>query len=153
MKRNTKESIWKYVEKDRVIPINNPSLGSCWLWTGHTNQQGYGQIRICGILYTVHRIAYELQIGPIPLDHEVDHLCLTRNCVRASHLEPVTRAENLRRMPLQIRKLTHCKRMHELTEGNFYWIKAGKDRGVVKRCKLCEKIWQSARKLRKQTAH
>lgn len=34
---------------------------------------------------------------PIPVGLDLDHLCRVRSCVNPDHLEPVTRAENLRR--------------------------------------------------------
>ena len=48
-----------------------------------------------------HRFAYEMLIGPIPEGLESDHLCRNRPCVRSTHIEPVTRSENLRRSPLK----------------------------------------------------
>lgn len=44
-----------------------------------------------------YRYAYELLVGPIPPGHDVDHLCYVRACVNPTHLEPVTRPENVRR--------------------------------------------------------
>ena len=44
-----------------------------------------------------HRFAYERCVGPIPDGLDIDHKCRTRSCVQPSHLEPVTRAENVRR--------------------------------------------------------
>jgi hypothetical protein len=44
-----------------------------------------------------HRFAYELLVGPIPEDLELDHLCRVRHCVNPAHLEPVTHLENILR--------------------------------------------------------
>jgi hypothetical protein len=41
-----------------------------------------------------HRLSYEFIFGPIPEDHEVDHLCRLRPCVNPFHLEVVTHQEN-----------------------------------------------------------
>lgn len=45
-----------------------------------------------------HRVAYELWVGPIPEGMELDHRCKVRACINPAHLEPVTHAENMRRL-------------------------------------------------------
>lgn len=65
----------------------DPETG-CWIWAGATNNAGYGP----------HRKAWEELIGPIPNGHDLDHLCRRIRCLRPSHMEPVTRAENNRRI-------------------------------------------------------
>lgn len=85
----------------------------CWLWTGYL-VNGYGRFRIkrdgAWTHVRAHRWAYEDAYGPIPDTHCPDHTCHTndptcdggvtcphRACVRPSHLELVTHAENGRR--------------------------------------------------------
>jgi hypothetical protein len=64
------------------------ALGTrCHIWTGATNNAGYGP----------HRRIYKQQVGDIPPKHDLDHLCGVPICVRPDHLEPVTRSENNRR--------------------------------------------------------
>jgi hypothetical protein len=76
---------------------------TCWLWTGSCTTAGYGTVgRGSDEWFYVHRLAYELLVGPIPDGLTIDHLCRVRHCVRPDHLEPVTRAENTRR-ELQVR--------------------------------------------------
>ena len=75
---------------------------ACWLWAGGVNQWGYGTFRRTlspGVHRSVlaHRRAWELLVGPIAEGLTLDHLCEERLCVRPSHLEPVTNAENVRR--------------------------------------------------------
>jgi hypothetical protein len=69
----------------------------CWQWIGGVRINGYGQIRYLRQNHAAHRIAYELQVGPIPVGLHIDHLCMNRLCVNAAHLEPVTQRENNRR--------------------------------------------------------
>ena len=68
----------------------------CWLWTG-AQVKGYGRLRFGGRVQPAHRVAYEMMVGPIPSGLTLDHLCHVKACVRPSHLEPVTQAENLHR--------------------------------------------------------
>lgn len=68
----------------------------CWLWR-HPSENGYGRIRVNRKTMWAHRIGYELLVGPIPPELELDHLCRVPACVNPAHLEPVTHRENLRR--------------------------------------------------------
>ncbi|WP_421877340.1 HNH endonuclease signature motif containing protein [Mycolicibacterium wolinskyi] len=40
---------------------------------------------------------YQLVVGDIPENHQVDHLCRVRDCINPDHLEPVTQQENIAR--------------------------------------------------------
>ena len=74
----------------------DPDTG-CWRWTGGIGSGGYGQVRVNGRLLLVHRVAYELFVGPTPEGLELDHLCRVTECANPEHLEAVTHAENQRR--------------------------------------------------------
>jgi hypothetical protein len=69
----------------------------CWLWLADLNAGGYGTFRRGTRMVLAHRLAFELEAGPIPDGLTLDHLCGRPECVRPAHLEPVTAAENLRR--------------------------------------------------------
>lgn len=84
----------------------------CWMWNGPV-RTGYG--RYAG--YGAHRQSYMAHVGPIPEGMELDHLCNQPLCVRPDHLEPVTRAENMRRRGDRI---TACINGHDFTETNTY---------------------------------
>src|SRR5690348_9305170 len=91
----------QFFSSDRVAHlwarVDRDDGDGCWLWRG-AKSKGYGQARIDGRVYYVHRLLFEAERGPVPEGLELDHLCRVRWCVRPSHLEPVTPAENTRRM-------------------------------------------------------
>ena len=115
------ERFWPKVEFTGPVPEHRPDLGSCWLWTGGKNSEGYGRFYDGTREVQAHRFAYEFCIGPIPNGLTIDHLCRTHNCVEPLHLEPVTGRENLLRGmgagAINARK-THCHRGHEFTVAN-----------------------------------
>ena len=73
----------------------------CWLWTGLLHPKGYGYIKDRGKNIKVHRLAYELYIGPIPEGMLVCHTCDVRNCVNPEHLWLGTNDDNIRDMRLK----------------------------------------------------
>src|ERR1700735_3761966 len=69
----------------------------CWLWTLTTDKGGYTRVRVGNKLVATHRFTYERLIGPIPVGLDLDHLCRVRHCCNPTHVEPVTRRENVLR--------------------------------------------------------
>ncbi|MDL5159461.1 HNH endonuclease [Actinomycetospora termitidis] len=80
-----------------------------WLWTGGwVNDAGYPYVRHDGRDQPAYRVTWKLLVGPIPdKTPELDHLCVTPLCVYPGHLEPVTHAENQRRIR---ERQTSCRR-------------------------------------------
>lgn len=70
-------------------------INGCWVWTGRLNRNGYGRVWWQGREPVVHRVVWELLIGPIPKGLVLDHLCRNRACCNPGHLEPVTQRENV----------------------------------------------------------
>lgn len=67
---------------------------------GHTTRHENGR----KVTTTAHRRVWEATHDvELPRELDVDHLCRQRDCINIEHLEPVTRAENIRRAS----KLTH----------------------------------------------
>lgn len=117
------ERFWAKVDKDGPVPEHRPNLGPCWLWTAAT-LWGYGIFTIAKHQPAkAHRVAYELEIGPVPDGLTLDHLCRVRRCVRPSHLEPTTMRENTLRgvgITASNARKTHCKRGHPFNAANTY---------------------------------
>lgn len=81
---------YRFWERTSILP------NGCMAWQG-AKRKGYGRYNNHGHNMTAHIYAYEQSIGPIPEGLDLDHLCRNRSCVNPAHLEPVTRAVNLRR--------------------------------------------------------
>jgi hypothetical protein len=79
------ERFWSKVDR---------SGDACWPWLAAITSTGYGAIRVDGTLRKAHRVAYELEVGPIPEGMQLDHQCHNRACVRPSHLNAVTNQQN-----------------------------------------------------------
>ena len=78
------------------------SDSGCWEWGGHVDRNGYGKCYDPTMprgrrVDWAHRASYRLHVGPIPDRHEIDHLCQNTLCMNPSHLEPVLKAEHVRR--------------------------------------------------------
>lgn len=107
----------------------------CWMWTGASHNQGYGQFGKPSVL--AHRLVYEMLIGPLADDTTLDHLCHPidgscpggracphRRCVNPAHLEPVTLATNVLRglsPPAVNARKTHCPKGHPYDDVNTYF--------------------------------
>jgi hypothetical protein len=88
-------------------PISRFVDTPCWLYTGWTDKDGYGRFSLPHPVQDkqynrrkhiyAHHLAFKLAGNKIPKGMEIDHLCMVRQCVRPSHLELVTHAENIRR--------------------------------------------------------
>lgn len=109
----------------------------CRVWQRSTTTNGYGQIRIDGRLVKVHRVVYEMQVGPIPPGMQIDHLCRVRACCEPTHMEVVTNRENvLRGIGPTARNAakTHCLRGHPFSGNNLRIASSGR------KCRTCERL-------------
>jgi hypothetical protein len=116
--------------------------GECVIWTGHVERNGYGKITDgkSGKSLWVHRLAWELEHGPIPADLTIDHLCRRPLCCNTKHMELVTRGENSRRAGEATRP-TACPAGHLYTPENTMQNGPGRYR-----CRTCHDAYKAARK-------
>lgn len=129
---------------DRIITDDK----GCWIWTG-AKQDDYGIIYIRGKREFVHRAMYQLFVGPVNNNRELDHLCRNHSCCNPYHLEPITSRENSLRgnHPLFIaHRKNQCLKGHDLTNlENVRFRKDGR-----RRCLICDrqtlKNWRKTRK-------
>jgi hypothetical protein len=95
------ERFWSHVAKG----------SGCWIWTGFWNCNGYGSIGVGNKkVVAAHRVAYELQVGPIPPGLWVLHKCDNPPCVRGDHLYAGTAQQNHDDMIARGRNVTVSQR-------------------------------------------
>lgn len=110
----------------------------CWLWLGHvTRAGGYGLTKWRGKTKSIHRLVYELLVGPIPLGLTLDHRCRVPSCVNPRHLVACTIGENLlvpgsKTFQAANAGKTHCKRGHPFDVVHTYHTTRGN-----RCCRVC----------------
>lgn len=127
----------------------------CWEWQAAT-RFGYGVYRHEGRTRPAHRACYEILVGVVPTDLDLDHLCRVRNCVNPEHLEPVTRKENIHRGLAMVngeynRVKTHCPKGHPYSGDNLYVAANGQR--ACRKCKAAASRRRSAAKREAAKCH
>jgi hypothetical protein len=90
---------WDKVNKNGPVPLSQPELGNCWVWTASKTEKGYGKFRHEGKVRRAHRLSYEKVHGQIPKSLSIDHRCHNKSCVRPTHLKPTTHKQNMENRP------------------------------------------------------
>ncbi|KKK61816.1 hypothetical protein LCGC14_3010540 [marine sediment metagenome] len=115
---------------------NVDTESDCWLWTAGCFSNGYGCFWNGTRNVLAHRVAWELENGPIPEDMQVLHHCDVKPCQNPIHLFLGTPLDNMRDRDQKGRhgnkKKTHCKRGHPFDEVNTYYYADGK-----RECRPC----------------
>lgn len=86
-------------DAQRLVALFTPEpFSGCWLWTGATDEYGYGQlsrhVNKKRINLKAHRFSYQLHKGPIPDGLKILHSCDTPLCINPAHLRAGTDKEN-----------------------------------------------------------
>lgn len=120
----------EYEPEDRGFPA-----GKCWIWKRAVDTHGYGVVVRAGHSIRAHRLVYERHVGPIPDGLDLDHLCRVRDCVNPTHLEPVSRSENIARGEGAagiVARTGKCLRGHPFSGDNLYVSPSGS-----RHCRAC----------------
>lgn len=87
MRKNTEQGeLAKHIVNDN----------GCWIWTGYTNKDGYGETSVDGKKYTLHRLSYQFHKGPLIKGMMICHTCDTPACHNPDHLYQGTSLDNNR---------------------------------------------------------
>lgn len=87
----------------------------CHVWTGKLGSNGRPIVWLGKTPVNAYRLSYKRRYGFVRPEDVIDHVCRNLRCVRAIHLEAVTKNENELRKSFSYRmKRTHCRSGHEL---------------------------------------
>lgn len=108
---------------ERRFDLSRPK-DECWEWDGvKSDRSGYGLIQIEGRRVRVHRLSYEVHVGPIPDGMIVRHTCDNPPCLNPQHLKLGTHDDNMRDMKSRGRSSRGVARSnHKLTDNQVLEI-------------------------------
>jgi hypothetical protein len=136
--RPIQDRFWEKVNKDG--PMCERLGTKCWVWTGATNPDGYGNTKTDGHQVNTHRVSWELSNGKIPNGLCVLHKCDNPPCVRPDHLFLGTKQDNVTDMinkgrrgnpnPVKTRSGEHHPN-HKLTNADVIAMRERYSRGGI----------------------
>lgn len=99
--------------------VSIKSLDSCWEFQGAKLEKGYGRVSIGNKVDSIHRLSYQLFIGPIPKGFQVCHRCDNPKCINPFHLFTGSNTDNMRDASIKGRLLKKiCINGHPYTKEN-----------------------------------
>lgn len=140
-KRGSSESVQEFLD-NFTAPC--PMTG-CFLFTGATNEKGYGQLFRDGGYIAAHRYVLKKSKG-LPEGLHALHSCSTPSCCNPDHLRVGTNHENMQdKMRAGRQKFvaadnkrnkTHCPKGHPYSGDNL-WISK---RTGARHCRTCHRL-------------
>ncbi|MEU6725528.1 HNH endonuclease signature motif containing protein [Nonomuraea wenchangensis] len=128
-------------------------VDGCWVWQGAIKSRGYGEITI-GRARLVHRVSWEVFVGPIPDGRWVLHRCDNPPCFNPAHLflgdvglnvqDAIEKGRDGGTGRLN-RDKTHCQNGHAFTLENTYVAPRGS-----RECRKCSRRAKDAYKERQR---
>ena len=103
--------------KQLIVRLENSftlnKISNCWIWNKTSNDKGYGKTKVHGKTVRVHRLSYELYVGPIPEGAIVHHKCSTTSCFNPEHLQCTSHIQNSAEM---LQRRWYISKIKELEE-------------------------------------
>jgi hypothetical protein len=103
--------------------------GSCWVWTGRLDKDGYPVVQHNGRQHGGHRLVALLVSGSDGKGMDASHLCNNRSCMNPTHIVLESHSENMSRIVW-----TSCHKGHTYVKGSWRY-----DSKRRKTCLICLK--------------
>lgn len=121
----------KEITLDKIKARCTVSKDNCWIWTGGTDNKGYGRLRVGKRQERAHRVSYSLSKGEIPDGKMVLHSCDNPPCCNPAHLFAGTHEENMEDAVRKGRKEYYAKLTPETTLYAAILLNAGVKKKLV----------------------